>query len=726
MQTMNLTHIDVSVQACDSSSAHPAPSCVSSVQGSEGSVDPVGQQSLTREPMCPSEGLRSADEAATALSTVASGPLVIPLLSQQPSPFAPAPGAAKPTLPAAPSIPVESDDPSSLDPRTRSTPVDVAPVTVAVGASISQPVFGGGALAGGSSTVGATASVLPSAFHPSSMDHSPNRVVDSSILSDTSVQSPECLNRLQPQPALPYNPSASCDPQSAALRRIGSSISTSPPAAELPSTTAGSMQESINAASSSLRPLDSQTGGEDEDVVCPGSNLTSFVPALPTETTLAASTQGTTGTGSCGNVCLKEEGLTDAAQGHDDARNVQCNHGAGASTSEPVVVSEPPHDGQSEGTVDIVPSHQLLPSSTNGGCESTLSDNQHMQEEEDVLQALVPTTPATEATSPASIPSLILPSTTVSRCSSVVPRGGAITDFSQVEKLQVPSALLADDPVLDKAIFLDPHSMVQSAQANEKLSSSTSLSSTSSIRVPLSTPPSPLTSIMSSAEPADLGSLQDDAPFANYILKESRGLTKRSSGKYGGPSASLSELMKLARRKSQPLSVRGLKVSKERKRKRGDPEDIQEAHVTEGSHLSSSERGVSRGMEAGTINSTDRGGASSGPGRNAISLTEHDKELTSQRPSPLKIVIPAKKRIRTGEPPVTELEVSKMPTEDAYQETSSNGGCSRGVRQRHIVLSGKVVRMDADLSWDDGPEAGGSRPFVRKKGHRDFLEGNPI
>ncbi|KAI6161629.1 hypothetical protein EDD17DRAFT_661609 [Pisolithus thermaeus] len=653
--------------------------------------------------MCPSDGLRSADAAVTASPTMTSGSLVIPLLFQQPSPFAPIPGAAKSTLPAAPSsIPTESDDLSSLDPRTRSTPVVVAPATVAVGASISQPVLGGGTLAGASSTAGTTASVLPSVFHPSSMDHALNRVADSSVLNDTSVQSPECSNRLQPQPTLPYNPSASCDSLSAALHQIASSVSISPPAAQLSNTKAGSMQESINATSSSVCPVDSQSGGEDEDVVCPGFNLTKFVPALPTETMLAASTQKTTGTGSCGNVCLEEEGLTDTAQDHDDARNVQCNHGAGARTSEPVMVSEPPHNAQSERTVDIVSSHQLLLSSTDGGCESTLSDNQHMQEEEDVLQALVPTTPATETTSPASIPSLILPSMTVSRCSSVVPRDGAITDFSQVEKLQLPSALLADDPALDKAIFLDPHSIVQSAPANEKLSSSTSLSSTSSIRAPHSTPPSPLTSITSNAEPPDLGSLQDDAPFANYILKQSRGLTKGCSGKYGGPSASLPELMKLARRKSQSLSVRGLKVSKERKRKRSDPEDIQEAQVTDSSHLSSSEPVVSRRMEAGTITTADRGGASSGPGGDVISLTGHDKVLISQRASPLKIVIPAKKRIKTRESPVTESEASRMPVEDAYQETSSSGDCKRGIRQRHVVLSGKVVRMDADLSWHDG------------------------
>lgn len=692
----------VSVQACDSSSAHPAPShgeqchfsfvpaiwnaesgSISSVQGSECSVDPVGPQSLARDPVCASDRLHPAAEAATASP-------ILPLSSlQQPPPFAPIPGAAKSTLSAVPSsLLAGSDDLSPLDSRTRSTPVDAAPainIPVSVGSCIAPSALGGGALAGASSTTRVTAPDLASVRHCSSTDRSPNDVIDNSVLNDTSVQSPECSNRLQPQATLPSIPSVSSDPLSTALRQIASSVTASPLAGLLLDTRA---EGSINTTSSSVHPVGSQTGAGDEDIVCPGLNLASFVPTLPTETTLAASTQTTTGPGSCGvnrnsNVCMEEEGFTSASQNDDDPRKAQCNHGAGASTSEPVVVSEPSHNGQSERTVNIVTTHQLPLSSTDGGRESILTDNQHLQEEQDVLRALVPTTPLTGTTSPVSIPSLILPSMTGSRCSSVVPRGGTV-----------------NTPALDAAAFLDPHSVFHSAPANEKVSTSTSLSSSSSLHPGVSTPPSPLTSIRSSVEPLDPESLQDDAPFATYLVKQSRGLIKGSGGKLGGPSASLPELMKLARRESQPLPVKGLKVSKTRKRKRSDPEDIKEAHVTDSP--SSSEPGMNPGMEAVMTNTTDRGATSSGPGGDVISPTKHDKELISEGTKSLKIVIPAKKRFKTGEPPVTELEASQMPVEDLYQETSPNGDCNRGIRQRHVVLSGKVVKMDADLSWDGG------------------------
>lgn len=701
----------VSVQACDSSSAHPALSHVSSVQGSEYSVDPVGPQSLARDPVCASDRLHPAAEAATASP-------VLPLLSlQQPPPFAPIPGVAKSTLPAAPSsLPAGSDDLSPLDSRTRSTPVDAAPainIPVSVGSCIAPSALGGGALAGASSTARVTAPDLPSVRHRSFMDHSPNDVIDNGVINDTSVQSSECSNRLQPQATLPSNPSVSSDPLSIALRQIASSVSASPLAGLLLDTRAGSMQESINTTSPSVHPVDSRTGGEDEDIVCPGLNLTSLVPSLPTETTLAASTQTTTEAGSCAvnrnsNVCMEEEGFTSASQDDGDPRKAQCNHGAGAGTSEAVVVSEPPHNGQSERTVETVSAHQLLLSSSDGGRESTLTDNQHMQEEQDVLRALVPTTPLTGTTSPVSVPSLILPSMTGSRCSSVVPRGGTV---------------LSNNPALDAVVFLDPHSVFHSAPANEKLSSSTLLSSISSLHARLSTPPSPLTSIRSSVEPLDPENLQDDAPFATYIVKQSRGLIKGSGGKHGGPSASLPELMKLARRESQSLPAKGMKVSKTRKRKRGDPEDIKEAYVTDTSHLSSYEPGVSPRMEAGVTNTTDRGGASSGPGENAISLTKHDKELISKGANSLKIVIPAKKRFRTGELPVTELEASQTPVEDLYQKTSPDGDCNRGVRQRHVVLSGKVVKMDADLSWDGGDFD--LQPTFKVKSHPAGERGRP-
>lgn len=681
-----------SVQVCDSPSAYSAlahgeqchfsfvpaiwnneSGSVSSAQGSEGSVDPTRQRSLSHDPACPADGLHSIDKVVTASSGITPGSLVIPLLSLQPwPPSAPIPNVAKSTPPASPpSILAEADTHFPLDSATPSTLVDIAPATkdvsISVGSSVLPSVSGAGALAGVSSRAHVTTPVLPDVFHRASMDNSRNQEVDNSVLNGTSVKSFEHSNGPQLQSSSLWE---------ALSGQVTSSASSSSLAEQLLKTIAGF------------------AGRASMGIGTSGLNLT------PEEATLSASTR-TTATDSFGVDCSSDVRMEDQERPADTVQhggspcNIQCNHDADASTSEPWAVSKLPHSSHSEASVNTDPRHPVSSHRsslllTDGGRENTPADSQHTQEEEDVLQSLLPTTPATAMVSPASVPSLILPSMTASRCPSVVPHSGAVRDLSQqAEKLEVSSVLPDSDPAPD---IPDPYSVVQSAPSSGEPSSS--LSSTSSTHAPLSTPPSPLTPITANREPSEAESLQDDTPLLDYVAKHSRDLTL--SRKCGGPSAPLSELMQLARRESPANYLKG---SKGRKRRRGSQQGTRDEDVTNSTHPSSSQPAVGPGMEAGMINIADLEGVTmcdSEPVGNAIPLAEHSGELVPRGTDSLKIIIPAKKRIKIGETSMIESEVSK------YQGSSPNGTFNRDIRPRYVLLNGKVVRMDSNLSRDNG------------------------
>lgn len=699
-----------SVQVCDSPSACSAlahgeqchfsfvpaiwnneSGSVSSAQGSEGSVDPTRQRSLSHDPACPSDGLHSTDKVVTASSGITPGSLVIPPLSLQPRPpSAPTPNIAK-SAPSAlpPSILGETDTHFSLDSATPSTLVDIAPATkdvsISVGSSVLPSVPGTGALAGVSSRAHVTTPVLPDVFHRASMDNSRNQEVDNGVLNGTSVKSFERSNGLQLQSSPLWE---------ALSGQVTSSASSSPLVEQLLKTIAGFAGRSVDTISPVAHPVNMRTDRASMGIETSGLNLT------PAEATLSVSTR-TTVTDSCGVDCSSDvrmedqDRLADTAPDGGSPRNIQCNRDVDASTSEPWDVSKLPHGSHSEASVNTDPrhpvsSHRSSPLLTDGGRENTPADSQHTQEEEDVLQSLLPTTPATAMVSPASVPSLILPSMTASRCPSVVPHSGAVRVLSQqAEKLEVSSVLPDSDPAPD---IPDPYSVVQSAPSSGEPSSS--LSSTSSTHAPLSTPPSPLTPITANREPSEAESLQDDTPLLDYVAKHSRDLTL--GRKCGGPSAPLSELMQLARRESPANCLKG---SKGRKRRRGSQQGTRDEDVTNSTHPSSSQPAVAPGIEAGMINIADLEGVTmcdSEPVGNAISLAEHSGELVPRGTDSLKIIIPAKKRIKIGETSMTESEVSK------YQGSSPNGTRNRDIRPRYVLLNGKVVRMDSNLSRDNG------------------------
>ena len=236
----------------------------------------------------------------------------------------------------------------------------------------------------------------------------------------------------------------------------------------------------------------------------------------------------------------------------------------------------------------------------NGACESTPADSQRTEDEDDVTRTLLPETPA-------SIPSLLLPSMSASRSSSVDPQNDIMVGPAQNVEEQVPSVPPGDALASNKVQLPDPRRTDWFEMLNNWSSSAISaanvplpdglevFSPQSSPEVPDDVPPNHCT-----ADTCGYPEMQTHGIDSSGCYSATRAIASCSGAtsledchrqsppgsQRGGPSASLSELTQLARRERNSISMTNSEPSRERKRKRDAAGAVQESDPWEGISVS--------------------------------------------------------------------------------------------------------------------------------------------
>jgi len=258
-----------------------------------------------------------------------------------------------------------------------------------------------------------------------------------------------------------------------------------------------------------------------------------------------------------------------------------------------------------EGTPHCIPPIIQSPGAmVNDACESTPADSQRTEDEDDVMRALLPETPA-------SIPSLLLPSMSASRSSSVEPQEDIMAGPAQNVPEKVPSVLLSNALASDKVQLPDswradwlevlnnwPSSAVSALNVPlpEGLETLSPLSSELlSPEVPDDVPPNHRTANTCGHPDMQTRDIDSNGHYSkpSYCSYSATRAIASCSGaaslegchtqyppgsQRGGPSASLSELTQLARRERNSTSVPNSEPSRERKRKRDAASAVREGY----------------------------------------------------------------------------------------------------------------------------------------------------